>query len=79
MKEKDLLDNDHSWYFDFCYLWWTESTGKFLKEKKLVCYGGTAINNILPKRDQFYKPSEFPDYDFFSNDALNHAKKFKII
>ena len=26
----------------------------FLRKKKLICYGGTAINNILPKEDQFY-------------------------
>ena len=38
----------------------------FLRKKKLVCYGGTAINNILPKYDQFYdKEMEIPDYDFF--------------
>lgn len=52
---------------------------KFIKDNNLICYGGIAINNILPKRDQFYKPSEFPDYDFFSNDALNHAKKLADI
>jgi len=38
----------------------------FLRSKKLICYGGTAINNILPKQDQFYnKDIEIPDYDFF--------------
>ena len=48
----------------------------FLKKKKLVCYGGTAINNILPKQDQFYnKELEIPDYDFYSPNALNHAKE----
>ena len=52
---------------------------KFIKDNNLICYGGIAINNILPKRDQFYKPGEFPDYDFFSNDALNHAKKLADI
>ena len=31
----------------------------FLKRKRLICYGGTAINNILPKKDQFYKRKEF--------------------
>jgi hypothetical protein len=44
---------------------------KFLKSKKLVCYGGTAINNILPKNQQFYdKNIELPDYDFFSPSAI---------
>ena len=48
----------------------------FLREKKLVCYGGTAINNILPKGDQFYdKNIELPDYDFFTPNALEDAKE----
>ena len=34
----------------------------FLRKKKLICYGGTAINNILPTEDQFYDKSvEIPD------------------
>lgn len=46
----------------------------FLKKKKRVCYGGTAINNILPKEDQFYnKELEIPDYDFFSPDPIKDA------
>jgi len=48
----------------------------FLRKKQLVCYGGTAINNILPKQDQFYnKDIEIPDYDFYSPNALNDAKE----
>lgn len=48
----------------------------FLRKKQLICYGGTAINNILPKQDQFYnKDIEIPDYDFYSPDALNDAKE----
>jgi hypothetical protein len=48
----------------------------FLRQKKLICYGGTAINNILPKQDQFYnKDIEIPDYDFYSYNALNDAKE----
>ena len=53
---------------------------KFIEEEGLICYGGTAINNILPEEDQFYnKDTELPDYDFFSHDALNHAKKLADI
>ena len=52
---------------------------EFIKKNKLICYGGTAINNILPKKDQFYNESEFPDYDFFSTNALNHAKQLADI
>jgi hypothetical protein len=48
----------------------------FLIRKKLVCYGGTAINNILPKSAQFYnKETEIPDYDFYSSNALQDAKE----
>lgn len=48
----------------------------FLLRKKLICYGGTAINNILPKHAQFYNRSvEIPDYDFFSPNALRDAKE----
>jgi len=52
----------------------------FLIHKKRICYGGTAINNILPKYDQFYnKDLEIPDYDFFSKTALEDAKELADI
>lgn len=52
----------------------------FIINKKLVCYGGTAINNILPSYAQFYDPElELPDYDFFSNNALEDAKELADI
>ena len=52
----------------------------FLKKKKLICYGGTAINNILPLEDQFYdKNIEIPDYDFYSPNALDDAKELADI
>ena len=51
----------------------------FLKDKKLICYGGTAINNILPKKDQFYTGTEFPDYDFYSKNAIGDAKQLANI
>jgi hypothetical protein len=52
----------------------------FIRNKKLICYGGTAINNILPKQDQFYnKDIEIPDYDFYSSNALNDAKELTDI
>ena len=49
---------------------------KYIIKKKLICYGGTAINNILPKKDQFYnKDIELPDYDVFSPNAINDIKE----
>ena len=53
---------------------------EFLKKKRLVCYGGTAINNILPLDDQFYdKDIEIPDYDFYSPTSLEDAKELADI
>jgi len=52
----------------------------FLKKKKRICYGGTAINNILPEDKQFYDKSiELPDYDFFSPTPLKDAKELADI
>ena len=52
----------------------------FIIEKKVLLYGGTAINNILPKYAQFYdRTTEIPDYDFYSPDALIHAKELADI
>jgi hypothetical protein len=52
----------------------------FIKKKNLICYGGTAINNILPLEDQFYnKDVEVPDYDFFTPNALDDAKELADI
>ncbi len=49
---------------------------KFMNEKKRICYGGTAINSILPKEKQFYNYDiDIPDYDFFSPTALDDAKE----
>ena len=49
---------------------------RFLREKKLVCYGGTAINSILPEKYRFYNNDiEVPDYDFYSPNALEDAKE----
>ena len=53
---------------------------KFLISNDCICYGGTAINNILPKYVQFYnRDIEIPDYDFFSPNALDDAKRLADI
>lgn len=49
---------------------------KFLKSNRVMCYGGTAINNLLPPEDRFYDPDrDIPDYDFFSESPQLHAVK----
>lgn len=46
----------------------------FLKANRVLCYGGTAINNLLPPEDQFYDPEyDIPDYDFYSKEPQIHA------
>jgi hypothetical protein len=52
----------------------------FIKKHKCIVYGGTAINNILPKHDQFYDYNyEIPDYDYFTPDPLTLAKELATI
>jgi hypothetical protein len=47
----------------------------FLRTHKTLCYGGTAINNILPEQYRFYnKDIEIPDYDFFSPYAMDYSR-----
>lgn len=53
---------------------------RFLRNKKLICYGGTAINVLLPKDLQFYnKDVDIPDYDIYSTTPLEHAKEIADI
>jgi hypothetical protein len=49
---------------------------EFLKDKKRVCYGGTAMNAILPKSKKFYDPNiDLPDYDFYTPDLDTDVKE----
>jgi len=48
----------------------------FVKRERVMCYGGTAINNLLPPADRFYDPHyNVPDYDFYSETPQEHAMK----
>ena len=52
----------------------------FIKRKKLVCYGGISINALLPDEDKIYNEEvDLPDYDFFSDNALEDAKELANI
>jgi hypothetical protein len=47
---------------------------EFLKTHRVMCYGGTAINNLLPPEDRFYDPeTTVPDYDFYSKNPQEDA------
>ncbi len=45
----------------------------FIISKKLILYGGTALNELLPKNKKFYDKTDLPDYDCFSYDAKKHS------
>lgn len=48
---------------------------QYMRDRKLICYGGTAINNLLPEEDKFYDLNiELPDYDVYSIHAMKDAK-----
>ena len=51
----------------------TKLVEAFLKKSRTMCYGGTAINNLLPENDRFYGPTETPDYDFFTETPQEHG------
>jgi hypothetical protein len=47
---------------------------EFLKTHRVMSYGGTAINNLLPPEDRFYDPeTTVPDYDFYSKNPQEDA------
>ena len=48
----------------------------FISKNKLMIYGGTAINNILPPKMRFYNTDvDVPDYDVFSPNAIADVKE----
>lgn len=51
-----------------------EVVAEFLRHHPVMCYGGTAINNLLPREERFYDPeTTIPDYDFYSRTPQEHA------
>lgn len=47
---------------------------QFLKKQdRVLMYGGTAINSLMPKRYKFYGSMELPDLDLFSTRAIGLA------
>jgi hypothetical protein len=48
---------------------------EFIRKNRIICYGGTAINNILPKESQFYKKNDIADYDMYSVTPMEHAQE----
>jgi len=74
-KQKQQQRMEHSTELNNMFL----IVENFLKRKKNVCYGGIAINALLPDNDKIYTVDDLPDYDFFSENALNDAKELADI
>jgi hypothetical protein len=51
----------------------------FLRRKGLLCYGGLALNNILPKTSRFYEEYEMPDYDVYSTNPPKYLTEIADI
>ena len=73
---KDILDEKQSQqqkveYYQYIHIF--NLVLEFAIKQKLVIYGGTALNELLPKSNKFYSNFELPDYDMFSFDAKKHA------
>ena len=58
----------------------TKIVERYLRDTENICYGGTAINALLPKSAQFYDSTkEMPDYDFYSMTPLDDVKELSDI
>ena len=56
------------------------TVSEFIQKHRVLCYGGTAINNLLPPDDRFYDPNfDIPDYDFYSENPQIHAMELADI
>lgn len=65
-KELDMLNYEkYSSLFDDAY--------EFLAKKRVLLYGGTALNELMPEPRKFYEPYALPDIDVLSPDAKKIA------
>jgi len=78
VQHKD--DEEEKYYYEK-YNSIFKETFKILRKKKILLYGGTAINELLPSKLQFYKSTALPDIDVLTIDgeklAKNIVKYFK--
>ena len=75
---KDIVDEDLEEKLKEKFLKYKnlyDDTKEFIINHKLILYGGTALNELLPSSKKFYKEYTLPDYDCFSLNAKEHAKE----
>lgn len=62
-KEKEIQRNYYDKYYKFY-----ETALNVLKRHNVLLYGGTAVNELFPKKFKFYDKKELPDIDVFCTD-----------
>lgn len=62
-KEKEIQQGYYDKYYKFY-----ETALQVLKRHKVLLYGGTAVNELFPKKFKFYGEKELPDIDVFCTD-----------
>ena len=74
MFAKDIeKKTEHIQYEKYKYIY--DEAIKYIKTKRVLLYGGSAINDILPKNDKIYDEKVLPDIDIFSINGKNLAKE----
>lgn len=73
IADKKASQVDHENFIKYSPLF--EKMVSFLKTKKVLLYGGIALNGLLPKHLRFYSEYMLPDVDIFSTDGEKLAKQ----
>jgi hypothetical protein len=77
-KIQSLIDTKQEWMEDEYYRKYApiyDLAKKFLQNENVLIYGGTAINELIPKKHRFYRSNELPDFDVFSMAAKRLGQK----
>lgn len=73
LAEQKEMEIEHLKYEKYNHLF--EATVRMLKKERVMMYGGTAINELLPNNLKFYPERTLPDIDVFAVDAEKVAMR----
>jgi len=69
---KDIeKEEEHEQYIKYKSIF--DEAIKYIKTKKILLYGGMAINDLLPKKDKIYPVDSLPDIDIFSENGKKQS------
>lgn len=71
LAEKKEDEKQKEYYIKYKSLF--DTCIEFLSNKKVLLYGGTAVNELMPPNMKVYKGDVLPDIDIFSTNALSIA------